>query len=495
MGIGRLDATDLDPRPPGMSPDPTSKPHRPLVVDLDGTLVATDLLIEAALFELSRDPAAFLDMSRSLVRGRASVKEVFASREGFDPAKLPYDPEVLGVIREAKLEGRPIYLASAANERLVKEVADHLGLFDGWFGSTPRVNLSGHSKAQKLVEAFGEKGFDYIGNSAADLPVWRRAASAIEIRTPARVVRRLTRSGAEVRRLTCAKPTWRTWARLMRVHQYAKNGLVFVPLLTAHLFDAASILKVLLAALAFSLCASAVYIFNDLCDLRDDRSHAYKRNRPLASGAIPLAHGVAAVPLLLVSSALIGTAVTSTFLMVLAAYLVVTTAYTLVLKKLMLVDVIALGGLYTLRVIAGAAALSVPVSPWLLAFCLMVFSSLALLKRYVELAACRDGNLPDPTSRNYRASDLEMIGALAAAAGFNALTVFALYVSSEAVHRLYATPELLWLVGVLLMYWLGRALLLASRRQLHDDPVVFALKDPVSLCTIGASAILVVLAV
>jgi len=322
-----------------------------------------------------------------------------------------------------------------------------------------------------------------------------RAANAIEIRTPARVVRRLTRSGTEVRHLTFARPTWRTWARLLRVHQYAKNGLVFVPLLTAHLFDVASVLQAFLAALAFSLCASAVYIFNDLCDLRDDRCHRHKCTRPLASGAIPLAHGVASVPLLLVLSGLVGTIVSSTFLAVLAAYLVVTTAYTLVLKKLMFVDVIALGGLYTLRVIAGAAALSVPLSPWLLAFCMMIFSSLALLKRYVELAACRDGNLPDPTSRNYRASDLEMIGALAAAAGFNALTVLALYVSSESVHRLYATPELLWLVGVLLMYWLGRALLLASRRQLHDDPVVFALKDPVSLCTIAASALLVVLAV
>jgi 4-hydroxybenzoate polyprenyltransferase/phosphoserine phosphatase len=467
----------------------------PLVVDLDGTLVASDLLIETAFAELGRRPQSLVDIVQALSQGKAALKHRLAAPADFDPSVLPYDPAVLDLIREARAAGRPVFLASASNGRLVGRVADHLGLFTGWFASDETTNLAGAAKARLLVGAFGERGFDYVGNDAADLPVWNVAAKAIAIRAPAGVVRRLDRTTMEVEHLPCSRPTWRTWARLMRVHQYAKNALIFVPLLTSHHFAWDAIGSALLAFMAFSLCASSVYILNDLVDLQDDRGHRTKCERPLASGAIPLAHGVAAAPILFLAAIALATAVSLPFLAVLLGYFVLTTAYSFALKRLMLVDVITLAGLYSIRVIGGAVAVDLTASKWLLAFCMMIFMSLALIKRYVELAARRDANLPDPTSRDYKTSDLDMVAALAAAAGFNAVTVFALYISSDAVNQLYTRPEILWLVGPLLIYWIARALMLASRRQMDDDPVVFALKDRVSLLTIGLAGVLILAAI
>jgi 4-hydroxybenzoate polyprenyltransferase len=282
---------------------------------------------------------------------------------------------------------------------------------------------------------------------------------------------------------------------MLRVHQYAKNALVFVPLLTSHLFTLEAFAQALLAFVAFSLCASSIYILNDLVDLQDDRGHRSKCNRPLASGAIPLMHGVIAIPILFLCALGFAAALSLPFLGVLLGYFALTTAYSFVLKRKMVVDVITLAGLYSVRVVGGAVAIGVVISEWLIAFCMMIFMSLALIKRYVELAARRDANLPDPTSRNYKNSDLDIVAALAAAAGFNAVTVFTLYISSDTVNHLYTRPQILWLVGPLLMFWIARALLLASRRLMDDDPVVFAIKDRVSLLTVAATAALIVAAV
>jgi 4-hydroxybenzoate polyprenyltransferase len=253
--------------------------------------------------------------------------------------------------------------------------------------------------------------------------------------------------------------------------------------------------QAILAFVAFSLCASSIYILNDLVDLQDDRGHRSKCKRPLPSGAIPLMHGVVAIPILFLSALAVGAAVSLPFLGVLLGYFALTTAYSFALKRMMVVDVITLAGLYSVRVIGGAVATSIMVSEWLIAFCMMIFMSLALIKRYVELAARRDANLPDPTSRDYKNSDLDIVAALAAAAGFNAVTIFALYISSDAVNQLYSRPQILWLVGPLLMFWIARALMLAGRRLMDDDPVVFALKDRVSLMTVAAATLLIVVAV
>jgi 4-hydroxybenzoate polyprenyltransferase/phosphoserine phosphatase len=474
---------------------PASSSGRPLVVDLDGTLIASDLLIETAFSELGRRPHSLYDMLTALSRGKAALKHRLAEPADFNPSTLPYDPAVLALIRQAKAEGRPVYLASASHCRLVESIAQHLGEFTGWFASDETTNLAGARKAQQLIEAFGERGFDYVGNDAADLAVWSKAAKSFAIRAPNSVRRRIGRTGLDVEHLPCERPTWRTWAKMLRVHQYAKNALVFVPLLMAHIFTVEAIFQAVLAFVAFSLCASSIYILNDLVDLQDDRGHRSKCNRPLASGAIPLMHGVIAIPVLFLGAVAVAAAVSLPLLGVLLGYFALTTAYSFALKRIMIVDVLTLAGLYSVRVIGGAVATGVWVSEWLLAFCMMIFMALALIKRYVELAARRDALLPDPTSRDYKLSDLDIVAALAAAAGFNAVTVLTLYISSDDVHQLYTRPQLLWLAGPLLMYWIARALMLASRRLMDDDPVVFAIKDKVSLMTFAATALLIFAAI
>jgi 4-hydroxybenzoate polyprenyltransferase len=466
--------------------------RRPLVV---GTLVRSDLLIETGFAALGRSPAAVIEIARALRAGKAALKHHLADADRFDPATLPYDDEVLARIHHARAEGRPVYLASASNARLVEAVAEHLGLFTGWFGSDETVNLASENKARRLVEAFGEGGFDYIGNDAADLAVWARSARAITVRARPGVVRKLVRVAPDCEHLPCTRPTWRTWAKLIRVHQWAKNALVFAALLASHTFEWQAFGQALLAAVAFSLCASSVYLLNDLVDLQDDRSHWSKRHRPLASGAIPLAHGLVAMPLLLAAGVAVAATVSLPFLGVLLGYFALTTAYSFVLKRKMLIDVITLGALYTTRVLGGAIAIDVVASKWLLAFCMCLFMSLALIKRYVELAARRDAKMPDPANRDYRTSDLPLVSSLAAAAGFNAVVVFALYISSDAMNALYSRPEILWLVCPVLIYWIGRALMLAHRREMDDDPVVFALKDRVSLATMAVAAGLVLVAI
>jgi 4-hydroxybenzoate polyprenyltransferase len=368
-------------------------------------------------------------------------------------------------------------------------------MFSGWFASDETTNLAGHAKAEQLVEVFGERGFDYIGNDAADLPVWSRAAKAIAIRTPAGTARKLRNACADVEHLRHERPTWRTWAKLIRVHQYAKNALVFLPLLTSHRFEWDAVMQASLAFMAFCLCASSVYILNDLVDLQADRRHRSKCRRPLASGAVSLVHGLMAMPVLFVAATLVASLVSLPFLGVLLGYFALTTAYSFVLKRKMLIDVMTLASLYSVRVLGGAVAIDVVVSKWLLGFCMALFVSLALMKRYVELAARSDANMPDPANRDYRTGDLEVVSALAAAAGFNAVTVFALYISSDAIHQLYSRPEVLWLVCPVLIYWIGRALMLAHRREMDDDPVVFALKDRASLLTMVTVAAIIAVAV
>jgi 4-hydroxybenzoate polyprenyltransferase len=465
------------------------------VVDLDGTLVRSDLLIEAAFSELGRRPHSALDIALSLSRGKAALKHRLSDGVGFDPARLPYDDAVIATIERAREENRPVYLASASHERLVSAVADHLGLFDGWFATNEHTNLAGAAKAERLVEAFGERGFDYIGNDSADLAVWSRAEKAIAIRAPRRVVRKLAEAERAAEHLDHARPTARTWAKLFRVHQWAKNALLFLPLLASHSFTAVAFTQALLGALAFSLCASAVYVLNDLIDLQDDRTHRTKCRRPLACGQIPLIQGVAAVPILLIASFGVAACVSTAFVAVLAGYLALTTAYSFFLKRIMLVDVMTLACLYTVRVVAGAVAIGVAQSMWLLGFCFAIFLCLALIKRYVELAAKLDANLPAPANRGYRTSDVGLVAALAAAAGFNAVTIFALYVGSDVVRELYSRPEILWLACPVILYWVARALMLAQRRQMDDDPVVFALKDRQSHATTAVVALLAVAAI
>lgn len=463
----------------------------PLVVDLDGTLIRSDLLVETFFHAVGDDPRNALRLLPAMLRGKAAFKAAIADAASIDAATLPFEEAVLDYIRRESAFGRPVYLASASHADHVRAIADHLGIFAGWIASDGIVNLAGSAKAAKLVDMFGQGGFDYIGNSKADLPVWAAARRCIAINVDRRTRGRIAARHPDAQHLAPAPPSWKRWHKMLRVHQYAKNGLVFVPLLTSHTINPGLILLALAAFVAFSFCASSVYIINDLVDLKSDRAHPRKRLRPLAAGLVSPFAAIAIAALLLVSAFAIALAVGLNFTAVLLGYFLLTCAYSFSLKRKMLVDAIVLAMLYSIRVIGGSAAVGIWMSEWLLGFSMFVFTSLALVKRYTELSVRLDASLPDPSNRNYRVADLPIVATLAAASGFNAVTVFALYVSSDSVRQLYRHPTLLWMICPILMYWIARVLMLAHRRMMDDDPIAFALRDWRScVCLCGIIAIM-----
>jgi 4-hydroxybenzoate polyprenyltransferase/phosphoserine phosphatase len=470
----------------------TSSNLKPLVIDVDGTLVRSDLLVESAFMHIGRNPLRVFRLLSAMWSGKAALKARIAVKTEIDVSHLPYDQDVVSLARQRRAAGGRVYLASASNEHYVRAVADHLGLFDGWFASSDNENLSSEAKARRLLEAFGKGGFDYVGNERADLAVWAVACGSIAVRVSSAVRSRLLEIDPDATILESAAGGTRAWIKLLRVHQWSKNALVFVPLVTARRFELLAFGEAIGAFLAFSLAASAMYVLNDLVDLDADRKHPSKRHRPLAAGTVPITRAIVLMPALLIVSFYGALTLAPDFAAVLFGYLLLTTAYTFVLKRKMLVDVLTLALLYTIRVIGGAVAISVPISEWLLGFSMLIFTALALMKRYVELATRIDKDLSDAPNRNYRKSDLDIVAALAAAASFNAVTVFALYISSEAVRPLYRYPEALWLVCLILMYWLGRALLMAHRRMMVDDPIVFALRDWNSYAALGLIGLILI---
>jgi 4-hydroxybenzoate polyprenyltransferase/phosphoserine phosphatase len=467
---------------------------RPLVVDLDGTLVLTDLLVEQFAAVASTDWRAALGALGKLRHGKSAFKSAIAERRELQANLLPYEPAVIELVRKAREQGRPVYLATASHFLHAQSVAEHLGMFDGVFATTPEANLAGAAKAKLLVEQFGEGGFDYVGNHSHDLSVWKHANTAFAVRAPAGVRLQLKRLGVPVEIVDCHKSSVRDWLGALRIHQYAKNLLIFVPLLADHSQSPSQWLAASVMFVAFSLAASSAYLLNDLLDLEADRQHPTKNRRPLACGAISTTAGLIAIPILLLLSIAISVLISPLCLLVVAGYLVLTLGYSFYLKRRMLVDVVALAMLYTTRVIAGSVASGIAPSEWLLAFSLFVFTCMALIKRYTELALRLDRNLPDTSHRNYRKDDLVILATLAAASGTNAVTVFAFYVTSPAVAELYSNPNLLWLICPLLLYLLGRALMVSNRREMHDDPVVWALRDRICRLGLIVGAIIVLLA-
>jgi len=448
---------------------------RPLVVDVDAVLLHTSLMAEAAFSEIAHRPGAAFGLLAAQLRGSVALKRRIAQSSHFDPARLSYDTGTIALMLKVLGEGRPVFLASDHHDSaLVTAIAQHLGAFTAWSASADGARLD--PEVLNLLQSWSQ-GFDYLGDEAAALPV-----GATRVAHPVSGTGRMS------------QPTnWRSWARLLRVHQYAKNALVLVPLLTAHQFGLWPAATSLFAALAFSLSASSAYILNDLVDIAADRAHATKRNRPIASGAIAPTRAIAVMAVLLTAAIAIAAAVSLPFLGVMLGYLALTTAYSLRLKRIALIDVVTLAVLYTIRVVAGAVAIGVTMSEWLFAFSLFIFMSLALVKRYIELNGQREGERL--MARDYQTGDLSMIAALAAAAGFNAVVIFTLYISSDTVRALYSHPQALWIGCPILMYWIARVMLLAQRGQIDDDPVVFALRDRVSWLALGAIGAIVLIAI
>jgi 4-hydroxybenzoate polyprenyltransferase len=455
---------------------------RPLIVDLDGTLLRTDLLIETASAYVIRNPLRAFSLLAWSIRGRPYLKARLAAYTSVDVATLPYNEPLLAWLREQKDRGTRLVLATATHRALAEAVASHMGLFDEVLATETR-NLKGPAKAERLTQRFGAHGFDYLGDHRSDLPAWAACRRAWLVAPDRPLQARAGRLGLELQPVVPREArALRAWWRALRVHQWLKNLLVLVPLVSAHrLTSAGDIASAAWAVVCFCLLASGAYLVNDLADVAEDRRHATKRARPFANGDLPLAQGWVAAPLLVaLSLALAYGRLPLLACAWLVAYFGLALAYSLRLKQTLLLDVVTLSILYTLRLLAGAAAIEVPVSIWLLTFALFIFTSLALIKRYAELFTL--GHVAEAApGRAYRAADRPLVAALGVGCGLVSVVVLALYIQDPATARLYDRPGMIWLACPILLYWVARAWVVTHRGGMREDPVLFALHDRASI--------------
>lgn len=457
----------------------------PLCVDCDGTLIRTDLLHEGLLLLVKQAPLALLLLPLWLLRGKAHFKQQVAARVAFRWQSLPYRERVIELMASARAEQRPVVLATASPRVWAEGIAAHVGGVSQVVATEDGLNLRGPAKAARLAELCGARGFDYIGNDGNDVPVWASSRSAIVVSSNPGLIAR----AREVAKVKEVVPDERAgilaYLKMIRVHQWTKNLLILVPMAAAHRLGATdSLTSAGLAFFAFCLCASAVYVINDLLDLDADREHVRKRNRPLAAGRIPVAHAIVAAPLLLAGSLALALFLPPTLLLVLGAYFAMTMVYSLRLKRQVIVDVLLLAALYTMRLLAGAVATAVVPSFWLLAFSMFLFLSLALVKRYSELKVTLAQSQQAAAGRGYRVADLPVLMALGVSAGMAAVLVLALYINDPETRRLYPGTLWLWLVPTLMLYWVSRVWMKTHRDEIDDDPVVWAVRDWQSLLTV-----------
>lgn len=470
MNMDNVGATDASP----------AADRVPLVVDVDGTLLATDLLHEAALQFVAHRPWRAPDLLLWLRQGKSQLKAQLAAQVDPGIDHMPLRPEVMALIVAAQAEGRPVYLASASDARYVRALAGRIGGVAGVFASDGAVNLAGAAKADRLVAVFGAGGYDYVGDAAVDIPVWRAARRKLVVAGGNGFAERVRAALPDCEIVARPATAPRNYLRAMRPHQWAKNLLLFLPAIAGHRLDADTLTATALGFVCFCLAASSAYVLNDLLDLPADRAHPRKRRRPFASGELPSAHGVVLAGLAMATALALAPLLGAEFFVVLGLYVAGTLSYSMLLKRQPLIDVVMLSGLYTVRVYGGLAAGHTPPTQWLLMFCVFVFLSLALVKRCSELVLLRNSGRTALAGRGYRDEDLPVLLALAASGGYGAVLVFTLYLASPEVKLMYLHPGRLWLICPLLIYWVSRVLALSNRGELHDDPVVFALTDRIS---------------
>lgn len=475
-----------------------NKPYDPvpLFVDLDGTVIKTDLLVESALSLLKRAPWTFFTMMIWLIRGgRSGLKAEIARRVELDASLLPLQTEFVAFLRQEAKSGRAIYLATASDERLAQPVARRLGFFRAVLASTPGHNLKSKRKLEAILEMADGHAFDYAGNAHADMAVWAKARRVFVV-NPDPGVAAAARARFSIDKLFDDRPgPMVTWLRAIRIHQWLKNLLIFVPSLTAHVFSFASIGSAGLGFVAFGCVASGTYLLNDLLDLASDRRHPRKSRRPFAAGELNTGLGLAAMFILVAAGLAMAAAVSAPFLLSVLAYLLLTLSYSLYFKTYVLLDVIVLAGLYTVRMFAGALAIEVPVSTWLLLFSTFVFLSLALVKRCSELEVMHAQARTSASGRDYRVADRAVLGAMGVAAGYISILVLALYVDDPAVRARYDQPYMLWALCPFMLYWISRLWIKTARGEMHDDPLIYSLRDRASWIMVLAMGLTTLLAI
>jgi len=454
-----------------------------LIVDLDGTLLRSDTLHESFWSALGMDFHNAYKSILALQNGRASLKRYLFDHSQVEVTSLPFNHSVIVYINDWREAGGKAALVTASDHSYAKAIAEHLGIFDEVYGSDGIVNLKGELKGKFLEERFGLKGFVYMGDAMADLPVWQRAAKAITVNAPHALRRKVEQLCESVEHIDTHRSSLRAYLKVLRPHQWLKNILVFLPMLAAHQLDLPTFLLTSIAFVCFSFVASSIYVLNDLLDLTADRSHPRKKNRPFASGHVPIAHGTWLAVALLMIGSLLAISISSVFYLIILAYYLLSLSYSLNLKRRVVVDICVLAGLYTIRIIAGGIATGIDLSVWLLAFSMFFFLSLAAVKRQAELVDNADRGKLMASGRGYLVNDLPIISMIAIGAGYVSVLVMALYVNSPSVIELYSRPMALWGVCAILIFWITRTVMVAHRGHMHDDPVVYAAKDHVSqLC-------------
>jgi 4-hydroxybenzoate polyprenyltransferase/phosphoserine phosphatase len=449
----------------------------PLVVDLDGTLLRTDLLWESILRFVRQRPWLSLLMPLWLLRGRAYLKRKVFYLVKLDVSLLPLHEALLSWLREEKARGRRLVLATASDYEQASLVVKPLALFDVVLGSDGNENLKGKRKLAAVMQLCGEK-FDYVGNSAADLPIWRSCRDVVLVNAPKRVERSIRRTRNVARVFPLSTIGWRDVVRAVRSYQWVKNLLLFVPVVTSHTMLEWSVSgKATLAFFSFCFCASAGYILNDLLDLEEDRRHATKKARPFAAGRMSISSGILLALACLSASAVLAAFLSYSFVIALAIYLLLTSSYSLFLKRLLVVDVLTLALLYTLRVVAGSLATSIVLSPWLLSFAFFLFLSLAFAKRAADLIQHQRDNRKVIPGRGYITTDLDAVSIAGICSGFLASFVLALYIDSDSVQLLYRRPAFLWGLQPILLYYLTRLWVICRRGELTEDPIQYTARE------------------
>lgn len=469
----------------------------PLVVDLDGTLTVTDTLHESFVRLVFQDPPAALASLLRIGRGPAVVKRFVAERCELDAASLPYRSDLVDLINSEKERGRPIHLVTAADQSIADAVAAELGLFETATGSDGKRNLKGQAKLEHVRGQFAG-GFIYAGDGSADLPVFIAARGVILCDVGTRTARAVAQAGTPVfARLRRAISPAQSWPRALRVHQWAKNILLFVPLFVGHAYgDITKIAATVLGFMLLCVLSSATYILNDLADLDADRLHATKRLRPFASGSLKIKYGLGAGAFMMLGALAGAFALSPPFAAALLAYLALTLAYSFGLKRIPLLDVFIIGLLFTLRIVMGAEVTGLNHSPWLLSFAMAFFLSLALSKRHGEVMRAARIDVEEIVGRGYRGNDWPITLTFGIGVGLVSVVIMLLYMTNDAAPSgFYGQPGWLYGIPALLTVWLMRVWLLSNRMLLHDDPVVFALRDRVSLALGFAVFVLFLLSV
>jgi 4-hydroxybenzoate polyprenyltransferase/phosphoserine phosphatase len=465
----------------------------PIFVDMDGTLIKSDIAQEL-LIQSVKKWHDLKKLASLALQGRSHIKDFLARSNSFEPANLPLNSEVIDYLRAEKAKGRKVILATASDQLIAEKVAKEVGLFDDIIASTPGYNLKGRKKLEAIQKYVSGSDFEYLGDSSADIPIWKEAEAAGFVNASVKP-ESMVEDTAKVSLVVNNQVHWLKYMlKAMRPHQWAKNSLVFLPLVFSHSYD--SFLPIVAAALTFlcfSLCASGIYLINDLLDIESDRAHPTKYKRPFAAGNLSPVKGILASFIL--TAAALSTCVIYLnlwVLLVLILYILLTNLYSFYLKHYSTIDVVTLTCLFTMRIVAGAVAVSAPLSPWLLNFSLFFFLSLAYMKRYIELNKSKHkGKLSD---RNYNASDLDIVLNTGLVNGGLAVLTLSMYLNSQYVVNTYASPEILWFICPLMLFWIYRAWLWAKREKIDHDPVVFALKDKISWITVMLLGLTVMLA-